>query len=234
MTGLIVRKQFKEMFASKSSVVLLVIIIAVCGIGAPIFSQMNFIMYCPLLALMFIAQNSPSLFVDEKDNRTLETLVTLPVEIKKILYAKVFYAFLTPLFLFLISFALGLAVSFAVNHAVVFTWRQIIEYVVMFPLTFLVFAYQSAYLSLKSNDSGACALTLTFVSILYNIPAMVVLVFVLEPISTTWNLWGLSLAVNLQSVTCAYIVILVAAFVVLHLMLRKYFNKTAIFTLLRS
>jgi len=234
MMALIIRKQLKELASGKSNLVLIGIIIAICGIVSPIFSPIYFTIFSPLLALMFLAQISPGLFVDEKDNHTLETLVTLPISIKKIIYGKVLYGFLLTLFLFLCSFGLGFVVSMIAHHSVIFTWKQVIGYILMIPFTFWAFAYQATYMSLKSNDSGACALTLSFVSVIYNIPAIVILVFILAPIDTALHFLGFSLAVNLLNVACLYFVLVIAVCIALRILLGRYFNKTTIFSLLRN
>jgi len=234
MTGLIIGKQIKEFIAAKSNLVLLGIMIIVCGIVAPLLSSLYFTIFGVVLGLMFIGQISPEIFVNEKSGHTLETLVTLPVNIKKIIYAKVLSCFLISLFLFLVSTGLGLLVSLIAHKAAVFTWEQALEYFLLMPVSFWVFAYQSTYFSLKSNDSGSCALTLSFVSMLYSIPAIVVLVFILSRIDGVIKLWFISVRVDMLIITCTYLVLAVVAFVVLRFLFGRYYDKTKIFSLLRN
>jgi len=232
MTGLIIGKQVKEFIALKSNLILLGVMIVVCGVIAPLFSSMYFIMFGPMLGLMFIGQTSPELFVNEKGGHTLETLVTTPVNIKKIIYGKVLSCFLISLFLFLVSFGLGVLVSLVVHKAALFTWWQALAYVLLAPVAFWVFSYQATYFSLKSNDSGSCALTLSFVSFLYSIPAIIVLILILEQAGTV-KLWFLSISLDVLGAVI-YLVLAIAVYIIVRVLFGHYYDKTKIFGLLRN
>jgi len=234
MTGLIIGKQIKEFIAAKSNLILLGVLIAVCGIVIPIFSPTYFMMISPMLGLVLIGQTSPEIFVNEKSSRTLETLVTLPVNIKKIIYGKVLSCFLTSLFLYLCSFGLGVLVSLIVRNSLAFTWQQAVESIILASVAFWVFSYQATYFSLKSNDTGSCALTLSFVSFLYSIPAMVAVLFVLEQFDFMTKLWIVSVRFNVLTVSCIYLALGIVVYIILRVMFGHYYDKTKIFGLLRN
>ncbi|MCL2342612.1 MAG: ABC-2 transporter permease [Firmicutes bacterium] len=234
MTGLIIGKQLKEFTAAKSNLILFGAMIVICGVIAPLFSAMYFTMFGVMFSLVFIAQISPELFVDEKGNHTLETLVTLPVNIRKIIYGKVLACFLISLGLFLCATGLGMLVSYIAHKTTVFTWQQALEYILLMPVTFLLFSYQATYFSLKSNDSSSCALVLTFVAILYSLPAIVVLIFILEQVDSMVKIWFLSLRLNVFSIACIYLALAVIVYAVLRGLFGRYYDKTKIFSLLRN
>jgi len=234
MTGLIIGKQIKEFIAAKSNLILLLTLVVVCGIVIPIFSPILFLIVSPMLGLELIGQVSPEIFVNEKSGRTLETLVTLPVNIKRIIYGKVLSSFLISLFLYFCSFGLGLLVSLIVRGSLAFTWLQAVESIILTSVVFWVFSYQATYFSLKSNDSGSCALTLSFVSLLYSIPAMVMALFVLEEFDVAAKLWIIPVRFNVLNVSCIYLALGIAVYIVLRVMFGHYYDKTKIFSLLRN
>ena len=234
MIRLILKKQLKELVASKSNLIFLGIILVACGIVAPLFSDAVYAVLSIMFTLSFIAQMAPAIFVEEKDSRSLETLVTLPVNMKQIIYGKVMGSFLTSILLFWTSLGLGFLVSYIRYGKTIFTWEQILLLLILIPLTFWAFSWQCTYTSLKSKDTGVCALTLTFVSILYAIPPLFLFVFLMARIDTVVHWHFLSFHVDVIRVTIAYILVLMVPFVLLRLLLGKYFDKSKLFDLLRN
>ena len=234
MTGLMVQKQLKELASRKSDLVFMGAIIIACGIVVPLFSNVTFAIMSVFLTMSFIAQMAPGIFVEEKDSRSLETLVTLPVGMRQIVYGKVLACFLVSVLLFWLSFGLGLLVSFAKYKAVPFTLEQALGFAALVPLAFWAFSWQCTYTSLKAKDTGVCALTLTFVSILYAVPPVLLFVFLVGQIDTVVSLFGRSIRIDPLVILIAYALVLAAAFVLLRLLMEKYFDKAKIFGLLRN
>jgi len=234
MTLLILKKQLRELAASRSDLIFMGVIIVACGIVAPLFSNVAFAILSVSFTMVFLAQMAPSIFVEEKDSHSLETLVTLPLGMRQIVYGKVLACFLVSLLLFWLSFGLGLLVSFLRYGATIFTWEQALAFLALVPLAFWAFSWQCTYTSLKSKDTGVCALTLSLAALFYIVPPVLLFLFLVGQIDTVVSLFSLTFRVDPARIVIAFALVLLAAFLLLRFLMGKYFDKAKIFGLLRD
>lgn len=225
MTLLIVKKQFKEFFKNKANGIFIIILLIICGIFIPVFYIKGFYSIVLTLVCAFVSQIAPALFAGEKENRTLETLITLPIKIKNIYLGKVIFCFIVCIALMYISFFLGglISVISGIGIDFVYSFLYIIIYLIFIPISIWNLSYHSVYLSLKANDVRVCALELTFAGIAYAILPIAVLTLASD-----------AEEYPMEIILLLYLLIELGIFIILRKSVKKYLKKPVILGLLRN
>lgn len=217
----IIKIHFKEFFKSKGNIAFALVVVILSGVVFPLTSNGSLIAI-PVLTLSFVGQMVSEIFVGEKDNQTLETLISLPIKMKTIFLSKVMYSFVLCYVLNCVSFLIAFITTAIVKGEIKsFNLPFIFGLFLLVPLCFYTFCFFASYLSLKSHEGASCALILMFVGVFFSIPAAVLLA-VLQS-----NVYILA--------TCGiYILINGIILFVLNLIIKKYYDKTMIFELLKN
>lgn len=172
----IMRMQFKIFFSNTSQVIY--IIIASLFLSCVFFfMSRNYLQFLIIaVPLLCITQIAPGLFVIEKENRILESILTLPLTLKQIFFGKALYCFTAIVVIYYASCMIAAILNFTLSGINVFqTFNLKVMFAsIIFPLPmFYNQAVKSALVSLKSKDSKACAMDITLVSFLYALPCFI-------------------------------------------------------------
>lgn len=213
---------YKELLFNKVTLWYIIIYCLFCSIVVPIVFKDMFVAIIIALNFAFVVQIGPNLFVKEKENATLETIISAPVSMKKIFMGKVCYCFTVVLAMLYISYIGAILVNLVIknNDFMGLQLKQVVIYFLFIPLSLIVESFHATFLSLKSNDSRACALKLIFVTALYSIlPISIFSSFKLDPIIVPIMI-TINLLLNL------------IIFSILWKRVKIYFNKSIVLTML--
>ena len=214
--------QYKLLFAEKATLIYMGVIYILCVAIVPLYWPERFLSLVSILSLNFIVQIGPRLFVGEKENDTLETLISTPYRVEKIFTGKTLFCFSILSIMFYLSVGSTALLSLFCGLKIFEgTWKQILLAITLIPLAFFTASYHAAYTSLKADDSKVCAVKLIGIMILY-----AVLVNCILTILTTQSLI-ISVAVILF-----YIIIIIGVLFILYNRSRKILKKSIVFSCL--
>jgi ABC-type transport system involved in cytochrome c biogenesis permease component len=214
--------QFKQWKANKASVMFLFFYCACIGLVLPAFGKDNVIVSIIALSLCFIVQITPGLFVVEKENHSLETLLSSPMPMKKIYRGKALYSFCMITVVLYTSVILSWIMKLFRTGGLQVGVQEAVVIFLCIPASIYNLCDHAVYLSLKSNDSRACALSSIALSIVY----MIMPVAIYTCISFPMRQWFVILAF--------YMVLNLVNAILLRLVTRKYMDKRQIFMAFRN
>lgn len=217
--------QIKSIFSNRSHVIyILSFSILLSVISSLRWSDVNTItIIC--IPIFCIIQLTPGLFVVEKENRTLESLMALPVTVKEIFVGKIFSCFILAAVLYLLSNTMTILISSVIFDKNIIGYFNVVVFLAfsIMPLVmFLNLSMKATLLSLKSSDSKACAMDITFIAFVYAIPCMIVMACV----NQSHLVWII--------IASIYIIIEVVQFLVILRAFSIYGNKSLFSNLLKS
>lgn len=218
----IIKINYKLLFSNKVSLSYILIYCFLCGALLPVFFADNYYTLIVVLIFSYSVQISPKLFALEKEENTFETLLSSPIDMKSIYVGKSLYCFSVIMIMFYASYIMTFIISLFVSEfRSLFQIKECITSVILLPMTVLTLAFHGAYISLKSNDSRACSLTMIFVSILYSI--IPITLFAVIPMD------------NIIFIILVFLYVLLNVFIYIFIWnkVKKYFNKSLVFLLLR-
>lgn len=193
-----------------------------CSIVVPIIFKDNYFTIIITLNFSFVVQIGPRLFVEEKENTTLETILSSPISMKKIFMGKVWFCFSLILAMLYSCFVITNIISLCVgsNNFMEFQVKEVLIFFFLIPVSVLTLSYHATYLSLKSSDSRACALVMIFVTVLYSIlPISIFSCVEFE-------------AIVLVIMIAFYLIMNLFIYIILSKRAKEYFNKSIVLTLL--
>ena len=216
----IIKFQYKLLFAEKTTLIYMGCIYILCVTVVPLYWQERFFSLVGILSLNFIVQIGPRLFVGEKENDTLETLISTPYEVETIFMGKTLFCFSVLCIMFYLSVG-GTAFLSLFCGLNIFegTWKEILLIIALIPLAFFIASYHAASISLKTDDSKVCAVKLIGIMILYAVLINCVLIILTTP----------SLITSV-TVILFYIVIMIGVLFILYNRNRKILKKSIVFS----
>ncbi len=215
---------YKEMISNKVTLGYVILYCLVCGIIVPIIFKENFFPTLITLNFALAVQIGPTLFVREKENATLETILTTPISMKTIFYSKVWfcYSYMSAVFL---SSCIGVGVVYLFRGVYILTKLNLIHFILsgcVILMVLFVLAYHVTYTSLIADDGRACAIKLIFITVIYSI----------LPISF---FSCLELDKNVLTILfCFILVVCLVAFLGLTRCAKTYFSKSIVFSVLNK
>ncbi len=215
--NLIISKQLKEMFIDKAMVFFLIVSILIGGIAAPVIKKDYFMVTVATISFLLIVQLAPSLFTEEKENKTLETLLSTPISMRSIYRGKTLFCFLTCGYVLCLSMIIGVSILYIKYYEFVYSLLELLMICALLLLGVYNASKQAVYYSLLSDDSRSCSLKVIVTTLLYIVLADVIAV----PINIDFT--------NRMILRGIYLVIQLIIGIVYWIKTRKYMDKTVIF-----
>ena len=216
--------ELKKMISNKASSLYIFGYCLVCGIFIPYFFTREFDSMSTILILSAIAQISPGVFAKEREDRTFETMLSLPVSMKKIFMSKTIFSFTIIACMLHISYILNYGMSFFLDSSSFkhFDLRNVLVYFPMLVILIFNMAYQATYTSFISRDSKATAIKTTYTSMPYYLMAA----FIIEVSKRSDRFFSLYILI--------FLLINLIIFIILTLRTKKYFKKSSLLQLLND
>lgn len=220
--GQIIRLEFKKLISNKASAVYIIGYCFICGIFIPYFFNQEFNALIIILIFSVITQISPGVFANEREDKTFETLISMPISMNEIFLSKATYCFITIVTMLYITYLLNYGMSFIVSNPFIkhFKIENMIIYFLMLPISIFNLSYHATYISFRSNDSKACAIKTIYISV----PYYVISIALIEVARIAKK--GFIVAI------ISYILINIVIFLILNFKVKKYFDKSKILELL--
>lgn len=220
----IVGLELKKLISNRASAVYIIGYCFMCGIFIPYFTNSEFNALNTILIFSAITQISPAVFAKEREDRTFETLVSLPVSMRKIFLSKAIYCCIIIVTMLYISYVLNYAMGFftynlSINH---FEIRNIVVYLIMLPILIFNISYHATYVSFKSNDSKASAIKTIYIGVPYYFISTILIEASKKPDK-----------VFIFTIV-SYILINIVIFIMLGFKTKKYFKKSKLLQLLND
>lgn len=227
MTLVVLKKEMKEYCKSPANIIFSIIMIAIEGVILPIFSGSMYQTLLIALSSIPVILLGPKAFAGEKEEKTFESTLNLPIDIKSIFRAKTLNIFTICVFMLYISYIIGVIVSFMVNGGtnLYLNVYSLICIFILIPLLLLNFCKLSIYFSVKSKDlasvQGIMMVAMMVYSIISTIPTITIMI---QDINI----------IVIIIVYAIYFAINIIIYVIISLVSRKYLDKSFLFTNLRN
>lgn len=179
--GKAIQMQLRLFFSHSSQVIYMLLVCFAVSLGFSITSENPGYMISISIPIISAVQISPKLFVSEKENRTFETLLTLPLTWKEIFKGKTLFCFIIIVFMLYFSNVITALSAVFFRHTNLWEIFNIWNFMAYYLLPIIMIynlSLKLTLLSLKSNDSKACAIDSLLVAFLYAIPCFIEIVCV--------------------------------------------------------
>ncbi len=214
-------KTYKEFFAEKYNIFLVTVPSIVYLLYKMVYAGGEFLATYLVLfnfSIFYIYQLAPRMLFLEKRNKTLETLITTPVDFKSILWGNLLVLFTSVSIVNFVALIAGCI--YYISIADIVSLKAILYNFFTISISIVNFSYFALLSSLKSKNQVSCALKLPIMSILFLIPNGMIAVYVNY------------LEMNVLLVTSIFMLYSIALFVVGLFINRKLFYKPTLLTLL--
>lgn len=218
---LMINKQMKEFWSNKATVIFVFLFIIIGGVIMPVFNNNYMSTSLATFSFLLIVQIAPGLFTEEKENRTLETLLTTPLDMKSIYMGKVLFCTTLICSVLISSAILGNVIGLMINGKSNFNLFETLITYLLIIIGISNASKQSVYYSLKSNDNRGCSLKVMGAMFIYIILADIICM----PMNLSFN--------NRMILKLIYFIIHGFIYIYNYMIARKYMDKVIIFSSFR-